>query len=263
MSSYEAVPEFGDLYDAVPAYATRADVAFYVGEAGAGGAGVLELGCGTGRILLPLARAGHRVTGIDASPTMLARCRAKLDQEPEPVRADVTLVQADIRDLAAANLPAGGYHLAIAPFRVLQHLTTPAEQIRSLAAVRRLLSPGGRLAFDVFNPHFRLMTQDRSVEVEDTAERALSGGRSFSRTVRVPRVRWIDQVSEVELIYYLRTGPEVERIVQAFEMRWYGPAELEHLLARAGYDVLGMYGDFDRSPLRDESAEIVVIARAS
>jgi SAM-dependent methyltransferase len=264
MSIYEAVPDFGDLYDAVPAYTARADAAFYLAEAAAATGEVLELGCGTGRILLPLARAGHRVSGVDASPSMLARCRAKLDQEPEPVRAAVTLVQADIRDLTGAGLPPGGFGLAIAPFRVIQHLTAPADQVRFLTGARRLLSPGGRLAFDVFNPNFRLMTQDRSVEVEDTAERRLPDGRSFSRTVRVPRMRWADQVSDVELIYYLRSGEAVERIVQAFEMRWYGPAELEHLLARTGFELSGMYGNFDRTPLRDESPEIVVVAaRAS
>src|SRR5437879_12010831 len=82
MSSYETAADFGTLYDAVPAYAARADVAFYVAEATRvareSRATVLELGCGTGRVLLPLARAGHDVSGIDASAAMLARWRAKL-----------------------------------------------------------------------------------------------------------------------------------------------------------------------------------------
>jgi len=89
MSSYETAADFGTLYDAVPAYAARADVAFYVAEATRvareSRATVLELGCGTGRVLLPLARAGHDVTGIDASAAMLARCRAKLAREPASV----------------------------------------------------------------------------------------------------------------------------------------------------------------------------------
>lgn len=72
-SSYELIPDFGLLYDSVPIYATRLDVPFYVREAA--GVNVVELGCGTGRILLPLARAGRTVVGLDSSEQMLARCR--------------------------------------------------------------------------------------------------------------------------------------------------------------------------------------------
>src|SRR2546422_1167835 len=252
MSSYETAADFGTLYDAVPAYAARADVAFYVAEATRvareSRATVLELGCGTGRVLLPLARAGHDVTGIDASAAMLARCRAKLAREPASVRDRVALYEGDVRAFTLPRSPARsvgtadegpGFTLSIAPFRILQHLVTPADQIRCLAGVRQHLTPGGRFVFDVFNPHFLLMAQDRSVEVEDTPERALPDGRYIRRTTRVPRMRWVEQVSDVELIYYVRTGTAVERVVQAFAMRWYGPAELEHLLARAGLHLEG------------------------
>jgi hypothetical protein len=85
-------------------------------------------------------------------------------------------------------------------------------------------------------------------------------GRYLRRTVRVVKVRWVEQTSDVELIYYVRTGSSVERVVQAFPMRWYTPSELEHLLARAGFRVEGTYGDFARGSLTDESPEIVVVA---
>src|SRR3954465_8449999 len=95
VSIYDAVSDFGALYDAVPAYGTRADVAFYLEEARRAGASsrVLELGCGTGRLTLPLALAGHQVTGIDLSPAMLHRAHAKLVAQPQAVRERVTLLE--------------------------------------------------------------------------------------------------------------------------------------------------------------------------
>ncbi|HEY6091913.1 MAG TPA: class I SAM-dependent methyltransferase, partial [Gemmatimonadales bacterium] len=149
-STYDAIPDFGLLYDSVPLYAARPDVDFYVEEAKAAGGPALEIGCGTGRILIPTARAGVTITGLDGSTEMLARARAKLAAEPAPVRQRATLVQADMRDFELG----ARFALITAPFRVVQHLITAEDQQRFLAAVRRHLAPGGRLVFDVFNPRF-------------------------------------------------------------------------------------------------------------
>jgi SAM-dependent methyltransferase len=251
-SSYDAIPHFGLLYDSVPLYAARQDVAFYVEEAKATRGAVLEGGCGTGRILLPIARAGAAITGIDASMHMLERCRAKLAAEPATVRARVTLAQHDMRDFELAEK----FGLIIAPFRVIQHLTTVDDQLRFLDTVARHLAPGGRLVFDVFNPRFDILVAANGVEREDTPEQRLPDGRTLRRTYRIVRVRWIDQVSEAELVYYV----DGTRYVQAFEMRWYLAAELRNLLARAGFRVREFYGDFARGPLVDGCPEFVVSA---
>jgi SAM-dependent methyltransferase len=251
-SSYEAIPDFGLLYDSVPLYAARKDIGFYVAEAAATRGAVLELGCGTGRILLPIARAGRTVVGLDASSQMLARCREKLAVEPEPVRARVALHEGDARDFdVGATFP-----LVIAPFRIVQHLTTVEDQLHFLASVLRHLAPGGRFIFDVFNPSFTALVAADGTEREDTPEQPLPDGRSFRRTARVKRVRWLDQVSEIELTYYV-SG---QAFVQAFEMRWYLYVELLHLLARAGLRVRDVYGDFARAPLVEGSHEFVVCA---
>jgi len=251
-SSYDAIPDFGLLYDSVPLYAARQDVGFYLDEAKAAGDSVLEVGCGTGRILLPIVRAGSRVTGIDGSKQMLERCRAKVAAEPAAVQSRVKLAQHDMRDFNLGEK----FALIIAPFRVVQHLTTIDDQLRFLATVARHLAPQGRLSFDVFNPRFDLLVGADGVEREDTPEQRLSDGRMFRRTYRVARVRWMDQVSEAELIYYV----DGTRHVQAFEMRWYLAAELRNLLARAGFRVREMYGDFARGPLVDGCPELVVTA---
>ena len=256
---YDVIPGFGALYDAVPAYAARRDVPFYVTQATGQGGTILELGCGTGRILLPLARAGHTVVGLDGSPAMLARCEEKLRDEPENVRARVTLRGGDARGFDVGRR----FGLVIAPFRVLQHVVTIEDQLRLLAAVARHLAPGGSLVFDVFNPNLRALLSHDGTEHEDTPETPLPDGRSFRRASRVRLVRWLDQVNDVELAYDVspRAGAPPVRHVQSFEMRWYLRQELTHLLARGGFVVEAMYGDFDGSALVDGAPEIIVRAR--
>lgn len=255
---YDRVPGLGTLYDATPAYAARGDVAFYVDAARRQGGRVLELGCGTGRITLPIARAGLDVVGLDGSDEMLAALRAKVAAEPPEVQARITLHRGDARDFALG----ARFDLVIAPFRILQHLVTLDDQLRCLACVRQHLAPGGRFVFDVFNPWFASLTSDRSAEMPETPPLALADGRRMWRTVRIPRVRWTDQVSETELIYHVadRDGGEETRHVLAFDMRWYLRAELTHLLARAGFRVESVRGNFDGSPLTDTSPEQVVSA---
>ena len=254
-SSYDNIPDFGLLYDSVPLYAARRDIAFYLEEAKAAGGPILELGCGTGRILMPIARAGCTIAGVDSSSQMLARCKEKLAAEAAIVQARVTLQQRDIRDFALD----AKYALIIAPFRVVQQLARIDDQLRFLAAVARHLAPTGRFIFDVFNPRFDALTSADGIEREDTPELQLPDGRTLRRGARVTRVRWVDQVSETELIYYVGG----KRYVQAFDMRWYLAAELQHLLARGGFRVREMYGDFARGPLVDGSPEIVLISERS
>jgi SAM-dependent methyltransferase len=258
--SYDAIPDFGVLYDAVPAYTARRDVQFYLAQAARAGGAVLELGSGTGRILLPLAREGHSVVGLDGSRAMLERCEARLRAEPDDVRARVALHHGDARDFDLGRR----FDLVIAPFRVLQHVVTIDDQLRLLAAVGRHLVPGGRFVFDVFNPSLRALLSHDGVEHEDTPETPLPDGRTFRRAARVPRVRWLDQVNDVELVYYVsaHAGAPPVRHVQAFGMRWYLRQELTHLLARGGFVVESMHGDFDQSPLVDGSPEIIVTATA-
>ena len=255
---YDSVPDLGALYDAVPAYGTRGDVAFYAEEARQAGGRVLELGCGTGRVLLAMARAGARVTGIDASDAMLRRCRTTIAREDAALQARTEVHRGDARDFSLTHR----FRLVVAPFRIFQHLTEIDDQLRCLAAISRHLEPGGRLIFDVFNPNFTFLVRDRSAEVEDMPRTLLADGRTMRRAVRVLRVRWIEQVSETEIIYYVapRDGDPEQRHVQAFGMRWYLLAELEHLLARGGFRLEAAYGNFDRSPLTEASPEMILSA---
>jgi SAM-dependent methyltransferase len=257
--SYDALPDTGLLYDHVPAYVERDDIAFYVGEAERARGPVLELGSGTGRLLIPTARAGVTITGLDGSRHMLARCEEKLGEEPAAVRGRATLRAGDCRDFDLG----GRFALVTAPFHFLQLFPRVDDQLRLLHAAARHLAPGGHLVLDVFNPSFPRLVAHDGTERDEAPAAALPDGRMFRRAYRVARVRWVDQVSETELIYYVAPGPgePFERYVQAFDMRFFVRAELEHLLARAGFEIMDMYGDFAGEPLTDDAPRMVVRAR--
>jgi SAM-dependent methyltransferase len=209
-------------------------------------------------VLLPIARTGREITGVELSRTMLERCRARVAAEPDDVRAHIALVEGDMRDFSVDDR----FSLAIIPFRPMQHLMTIDDQLSCLDAIRRHLVRGGRLIFDVFNPDLARIGSPPAAEWNDTPETALPDGSSFRRSGRMVAVHRIDQINDVELIYDL-TFPDgtTERRVHAFGMRWYLRPELEHLVARAGFTLDTIYGNFDRSPLTDASPEMIVVAR--
>src|SRR5215467_1386169 len=109
-----------DLYDYVVPYQARQDIDLFVEAARASGGPVLEVGCGTGRVLIPTARAGIHIVGLDLSPGMLDICRKRLLEEPEAVRSRVRLVLGDMRNFDAGQK----FKSVTIPFRPFQHLTT-------------------------------------------------------------------------------------------------------------------------------------------
>jgi SAM-dependent methyltransferase len=251
-TGYNAHAELPELYDSTPLYNSRPDVDFYVDlcrEAGE----ALELGCGTGRILIPAAQAGCVITGLDQSRNMLGRCRTKVEVLPKEIRGRITLVEADMAHFHLAK----SFKLVIAPFRPVDHLTTVTEQLSFFRCVREHLDPGGTLVFDVFNPNLAMLAAELNPEeIEDTPEITLSDGRRVRRAYRVVRKRPAEQCNDIELIYYL----DGRRIVQSFALRYFFRFELEHLLARSGLKVTGLYGAFDRSPFADNSPEMIFTA---
>ena len=135
---YQDYAFVADLYDHVAPYATRPDVDFFVAAAQAAGGPVLEVGCGTGRILIPTARAGVDIVGLDLSPHMLRICQQHLLDEPTAVQSRVRLHQADMRNFDLAQT----FTLVTLPFRPFQHLTTVADQLACLASIHRHLAEG-------------------------------------------------------------------------------------------------------------------------
>ena len=169
---------------------------------------VLELGCGTGRILIPAAEAGCTITGLDQSGFMLDRCRAKLHAHPPEVQKRVTLVEADMTNFSLGRT----FALVTVPFRPLQHLVSVEEHLSFLACVQRAPEPGGKLALDVFYPDLTgLASPVNPEEIEDTPEVTLADGRRMRRTYRLTAKHLAEQTNDVELIYYVRDPPAPRR----------------------------------------------------
>ncbi|MFY9530386.1 MAG: class I SAM-dependent methyltransferase [Candidatus Acidiferrales bacterium] len=247
-----------EYYDAIPFVKDRADLMFYLDEAKRSGDPIVELGCGTGRVLLPIAEAGHRVCGLDLSPHMLKKCREKLRRLSPEVRNRVRLVEADMIQFELGEK----FRLISIPFRPFQHLLSVEEQISCLRAAHRHLEPGGRLILDVFQADLKRLHDPFFLEESKQPwEFTLPDGRCIRLTDRIVAFHRAAQVNDVEQIFYV-THPDgrAERFVHAFRMRYFFRYEVEHLLARCGFRVVELFGDYDRSPLRDDSPEMLFLA---
>jgi SAM-dependent methyltransferase len=259
-SGYEDYAFIADLYDHVVPYRDRPDVGFLVETARNAGGPVLEIGCGTGRVLIPTARAGVDISGIDLSPHMLAICRRRLADEPEPVRNRVQLFQADMRNFDLGQR----FTLATIPFRPFQHLLTVADELSCLASIHRHLLDDGTLILDVFNPSLDLLV-NRPIGEEFGEEPPFSmpDGRTVTRCHKtVPHDRF-NQVTQFELVYHV-THPDgrQEDLVHAFPLRYLFRFEAEHLFARAGFEVEHLYAGYDRSPYGSTyPGELLFVAR--
>jgi SAM-dependent methyltransferase len=257
---YQTNPLVAELYDQVVPYRERPDVAFFVQEADKSGGPVLEVGCGTGRILLPTARAGISITGLDLSTHMLDVCRQHLEAEPPQVQEKVTLVEGDMRDFDLGET----FTLITTPFRPFQHLLTVEDQFNCLTCIRRHLAPEGTFILDIFNPSLAALTADNlGQEIEEEQPFTTPEGIKVRRFHKVTARDFHNQIQDIELIYHL-THPDgrEERIVHAFPMRYLFRFEAEHLLARAGLKVFDVFADFNRAQLGTKyPGELIFLAK--
>ncbi|MGH2522591.1 MAG: class I SAM-dependent methyltransferase [Anaerolineales bacterium] len=248
--TYDLLAHYYDLENADFAE----DLDFWLGLAEEHGGPVLELGCGTGRVLLNLARRGHDVTGVDNSPEMLARLEAKLAQKGVGQNAP-TVIQGSMSDFSTAQR----FRLAIMPFNTFMHMLTLEEQIAALANIRRHLQPGSVLALDMPNPGEAYMAQEHGL----TLERTFADGE---RTVQQFSSEAIDRSSQLARITWLydSVGPQgdVRRTIVPLTLRYTFPGEMRLLLERCGFALAHLYGDYDRSPLADGWPRMIVMAKA-
>ena len=256
-TNYEAI---ADLYDHVAEYAARQDVQFFVEMARETGGPVLEVGCGTGRVLIPTAREGFEIVGLDVSPAMLGQCRHNLANEPAPVRERVELVEADMRDFDLGRQ----FALITTPFRGFQHLFTVEDQLACLASLRRHLADDGRLVLDIFNPSLPFLTRDNvGVEEMDGTPFTMPDGRQVVSGQRILARNYHTQIQDAELICDV-THPDgrQERQILSIRVRHLYRFEAEHLLARAGFAVEALYADYDRKPYGSiYPGELIFVAR--
>lgn len=251
MSDFDRFARFYDL-DYEP---YQEDVALYLGFAERTGSPLLELGCGTGRLLLPLARAGYSVTGVDLSPAMLEVARTKVESAGLDDR--ITLVQADMRTV---KLPQQ-YRLAYIAINSFMHLTTLEAQVEALRTWRKLLLPGGLLVIDVYNPNPQgLLEADGRVEMHGRWFDPATGAVVLKQTTRT-----LDDARQLQhvLFIYDEVFPDgqMRRTLAPFLARYLHRFEGELLLDKAGFMLEQVYGSYDLDPFVSESERMILVAR--
>ena len=255
-----------DLYDHTFGRADlegeRGDAAFYVEEARRAGSPVLDLACGTGRVLIPMAHAGVPVTGLDSSPAMLAVARKKVARLPEAARQRIELIEGDMRSFSLGRR----FDLAIIPFRSFLHLMTPADQRRALGRIRDHLADGGRFVFNIFDPRLDMIAShigqpDAALEMESEFTHPETG-RQVVEWVRRRYDAATQTIEEERVLEELEAGQVVSRTSAPITLRWVYRYEMEHLLELSGFAVEALYGGFDRGPFR-HGGEQVWVARGA
>ncbi|HYW98515.1 MAG TPA: class I SAM-dependent methyltransferase [Candidatus Elarobacter sp.] len=247
-----------DYYDESPIVKGRLqDVAFYRNAVRDFGDPILELGCGTGRITMALAEAGKRITGLDLSGRMLERAVKKRAALRVEARERVHFVQGDMARFDLGEK----FRLVIIPFRPFQHLLEVRQQMGCLECVRKHLASGGRLILDVFQTDAERMHDPIHMREVQLTEYETADGRHVRISERVAAFHRAEQRNDVEMIFSIshRDGRK-ERLVFAWPLRYFFRFEVEHLLARCGFKVAALYGDFDRSPIRGNSPEMIFVA---
>ena len=239
-------PDLGDL---------DADLQMYRQFAARCDAPILELGCGTGRVLIPLARQGYRITGIDASAAMLDRAREKV--AVEALHERVTLVEQEMGELELEER----FNLAFAALNSFAHLHTTDDQLAALARIRHHLNPGGLLVLDMFNPDLaRLLDTSGQVALA----RVMDGPGEDQRTMRF----YTDEVDLGRQIIHttyivdeIDAEGQVRRTLFPFSLRYVFRYELELLLRHAGFEVEAFYGSYDLEPFSGQSEKLIAVAR--
>jgi SAM-dependent methyltransferase len=236
----------------------RHDLAFYRMLAGERGGPILDAGCGTGRLLVPLARDGHRVVGLDRAAPMLARAAWRIGRAGAAVRDRVLLARGDLTALPARRRR---FALVIAAFHTVQHCESDAALAAFLRAAAAALIPGGWLAFDTFAPSRRFL------------ERTGPSGVTRFRHPRTGRPTAYQEVHTVEpgpdgpilamRFLYRSPGRGGPGRALALRHRLFSPADVDRALRRARLTPIAAWSGFDGAPLADAagSEQHVYLAR--
>jgi SAM-dependent methyltransferase len=253
------VDDFARLYD-LDTVDLVDDLDFYTALARRTGGPVLEIGCGTGRVLVPLADAGFQVTGVDNDPRMLARARDRVERSGVGER--VKLVEADARTLNLYE----HFALAVVALNSFLHFTADDDQIECLRGIRRHLRRGGLLVLDLPNPEPALLGEVGGQVVLEWIRRDPETGAEVTK-LRSQRVDTSRQLVELTLLFDEASKQEggqetLLRRTYTLPLRYVYRRELELLLEKCGFAVESVYGGYDLSEYSSDSLKLIALARA-
>ncbi len=249
---YRAIARF---FDAETADKTD-DLRMYSRLAAETEGAILDVGCGSGRVLIHLAQEGHRVHGIESDPAMLRELERKLELMPQ-LSAQIKVVQAD----AAEHVFERRFGLILLSFNLLMHFLELEPQVRLLSQLRRCLADGGQLVIDLPNagPVFATedtdaLTLERQFLDPETGNLVmLQSVSSLDRTAQILHVDWIYDIIDGD--------GAVKRVIAPHQLRYFFLPELRLLLERCGFVIAAVYGDTERAPFMSVSERMIVHAR--
>jgi SAM-dependent methyltransferase len=217
---------------------------------------ILEVGCGTGRLLLPLAQAGHTLTGLDLSEVALSAAQTKI--EAAGLADRITLQQADMRHF---DLPQKDFALALVPLNTFMHCHTIDDQLSTLQTIHHHLQPAGQLIIDLFYPDPTLLAEaDGRLYFEDETVAEMSGHP----------VQWywrhdIDLARQMRHLVYILDEVDQAGVVRRtqipFSLRFFYRYEMELLLRTSGFAVESIYGSYQLEPFESHSPRMIFVAR--
>jgi len=233
------------------------DLDFYLHFAERMGGPILDLGCGTGRLAIPLAQAGHVVWGVDASDEMLAQFEKKMEQLPPDV---LSRLHVEKEDLTRLEIPEK-FSLAILPYHTFQYLTSKEDQAECLQRIYDQLKPDSLLVLDVFRPPEQL---DESWKEDFFPAKEFHDPETGRRVVVKDRRRRIDtdrQIIYPEMVFQItHPGGRKEEVVEPLELAYFYEDQLRDLLELHGFSVLEEWGDYDGTPM-GENGELIFVCR--
>lgn len=231
----------------------RRDVAFWRRVAGKAGGAVLELGCGTGRVSQPLARAGVNLVGIDRSAPMLDRARKQLLRSSNPlIRKSLRLVRGDIR---ALPFDTGAFSMVLAPYGILQSLIRPRDLAATLASVGRVVAPGGVFGIDLVPDVPKWREYENRVQLRGKARGAQI---TLVESVRQDPKR---HLTTFEQTYIERRGGHTREHRFDLTFRTLSVRQMTGQLERAGFRVDAVLGDYRGRPWDDRADVWIIMAK--
>jgi SAM-dependent methyltransferase len=214
---------------------------------------VLELACGTGRLLAPLARAGFAMTGVDSSPAMLERARQRL----EHLELTATLVEQRLETLKLDRQ----FRTLVLGLDSFGLLLKREDQLRALRALRAHTTHDGRLILDLANGNLRGSAEPPEELLHDLTLPDPETGRPITKFI-LRRPRPAEQVDELIFFYdELDERDYVRRKMVELRLRWFTRFEIELLLQSAGWQVDELYGNYDLEPYGAASDRLLIVAR--
>jgi len=237
-----------DIYDGLNSFSH--DVPFYLELARKARGPVLELCCGSGRITLPLLRAGIKVTGVDFTGSMLAAARKKAALEG----LEVAFVRGDMRKTRLGRK----FKLVFIPFNSLQNTYTLGDVEKVFATVRAHLAPGGLFQFDIFNPSIEYM-----VKMSKLHKGLYRFTTPEGKKVAIDEVCRYDAAAQVNRATWIHHIDGGRPVAQRLDMRCFYPLEMDALLKYNGFRVLAKYGGYDKRPFDSSSMKQVYVCRAA